>query len=97
MRVCLADDVALDLHVHHDEVCTVEHIGHDATNKSGGEDNGVRFFHIKELLDGVLICQVQFLMAAAHQIVIAPLLEVVPYCRANQPVVAGYVNLAVFA
>ena len=66
MGVGLADDIALDLHVHHDEVGTVEHIGHDATHKGSGQHHCIRLFLIKELLDSILVGQVQFLVAPAN-------------------------------
>ena len=56
MGVGLGDDVALDLHVHHDEVGTVEHIGHDATNKGSSQYNSIGLFFVEEGLHSILIC-----------------------------------------
>ena len=51
----LAEHVALDFHVHHHEVCTVERVCHDAADKCRRKHHCVRAFFVKELLDGILV------------------------------------------
>ena len=80
MGVCFADDIALNLHVHHDEVCPIEHIGHDAAYEGCGQHNGIGLFFIEELPDCYLVCQVQFFVAAANKVIISPTLQIIPYC-----------------
>ena len=96
MGVGLGDDVALDLHVHHDEVGTVEHVGHDAAHKGCRQHHCIGLFLIEEGLDSVLVGQVQLLMASANEIRVAPLLEVVPYGRTYKAIVACYVDFTFF-
>ena len=72
--VGFADHIALDLHVHHDEVGAVEAVGHDTADEGGGQHHGVRTLFVEELLDGVLVGQVEFLVAATHEVGIAALL-----------------------
>ena len=55
MGVGFRDDIALDLHVHHDEVGTIEHIGHDAADKGCGKDYGIGALFIEEATDSDLI------------------------------------------
>ena len=93
--VRLGDHVALDPHVHHDEVGAVEAVGHYATDEGGGEDDGVRALLVEETSYGVLVRKVQFLMGASHEVVVAAGLEVVPDGGADQPAVAGDIYLAV--
>ena len=93
VRVCLAEHVALDLHVHHHKVGTVERVGHDATHKGSGEHHRIGAFLIKELLDRILVREVEFLMIAPNQVVVATGLEVIPNGRAHQAVVACNVDL----
>ena len=96
MGIGLADHVALDLHVHHDEVCSIEHIGHNATHKGSGQHHSIQLFFIKELLDSVLVGQVQFLVAAANKVGVTSLQQVVPDDRTNKAVVACYVYFRCF-
>ena len=93
MGIGLGDDVALDLHVHHDEVGTVEHVGHDAAHKGSCQNYSIRLFFIKEGLDGILVGQVQLLVATANQIGVAPLFEVIPNSRTHKAIVACNVYL----
>lgn len=51
----LAEHVALDFHVHHHEVCTVERVCHDAADKCRRKHHCVGAFFVKELLDGILV------------------------------------------
>ena len=96
VRVGLTDHVALDLHVHHNEVRTVEHIGHNATHKGSGQHHCIGLLLVKERLDRVLVRQVQLLMAAAHQVIISSLLEVIPYGRTHKAIVACHVYFTLF-
>ena len=68
MGVGFTDDVALYLHVHHDEVRPIEHIGHNAAHKSSRQHHSIRLLFIKELLDSILIRQVQLLVAPANKV-----------------------------
>ena len=80
VSVGLGDDVALDLHVHHDEVSTVEHVGHDAAHEGCGQDNCIGTLFIEERLDLVLVSQIQFFMTAAHEVGVTTLFQIVPDC-----------------
>ena len=93
VRIGLAEHVALDLHVHHHKVGTVERVGHDATHKGSGEHHRIGALLIKELLDRILVREVEFLMIAPNQVVVATGLEVIPNGRAHQAVVACNVDL----
>ena len=79
MGIGLADDIALDLHVHHDEVSTIERVRHNTAYKCSCQYHCVRLFFIEELLDGYLIGQVQLLVAAANKVIITPTLQIIPY------------------
>ena len=92
----LLDDIALHLHVLHDEVSTIERVGHDAAHEGSGEHHGVGLLLVKEVLYCELVREVQFLVCAAHKIVVAALFQVVPDGRAHQAVVPGNVNLVCF-
>ena len=93
MGVCLGDNVALDLHVHHDEVSTIERVGHDATHEGCGEYHCIWAFLIEELFDGYLICKVEFFVRTTNQIRVAPLKEVIPNSGTHKSVVSRYINL----
>ena len=96
VRVGLAEHVALDLHVHHHEVGTVERVGHDAAHEGCGKHHRVGAFLVKELLNGILVREVKFLMGAANQVVIAARHEIIPNGRAHQAMVARNVDLSAF-
>ena len=96
MGIGLGDDVALDLHVHHDEVGTVEHVGHDAAHKGCGQHHCIGLLLVEEGLDSILVGQVQLFVTSANEIRVAPLLEVVPYGRTYKAVVACHINLTFF-
>ena len=93
VEVGLLDDVALHLHVLHDEVGTVERVGHDAAHEGGGEDDGVGLFLVEEGLNGGLVGKVELTVAAAHEVVVAAGLEVVPDGGAHESVVSRDVYL----
>ena len=93
--ICLTDNVALDLHVHHDEVGTVEAVGHDASHESGCQHNGIGLLFIEELLDSVLVGQIHLLNGLANQIIVSTFLEVFPNGGANQSGVACHINLCI--
>ena len=95
MGIGLTDDVALDLHVHHDEVSAIERVGHDAAHKGSSQDHCIWLFFIEELPDSHLVCQVQFLMTSAHEVGIASLKQVIPYSRAHKSIVACYVYFTI--
>ena len=88
MGIGLGDDVALDLHVHHDEVGTVEHVGHDAAHKGCCQHHGIGLFGIEERLDLVLVSEVELAMAAAHEVGVASLFQIVPDGGTHKAVVA---------
>ena len=95
--VGLADDVALNFHIHHYEVRPVEAVGHYSADERGCEHYGIRSFFIEELLHRILVCEIQFLVVAAYEIIVAPAFEIVPDGGAYEAVVAGYVDFAFFA
>ena len=97
VQIGLLDDVALHLHVLHDEVGTVERVGHDAPYEGSGQHHGFGPLGIEELRHGPLVRQVQFAVASPHQIPIPPLLEVLPNGRSHESTVAGNINLAILA
>ena len=76
--VGLFDDIALHLHVLHDEVGAVQRVSHDATHESCGEHDCVGLLLIKEFLYSELVSKVQFFMRTANKIIVATLLQVVP-------------------
>ena len=94
--VGLGDDIALDLHVHHDEVSTVKTVGHDTTYKGGRQHDGVRTFFVEELLHCHLVGQVEFPMTPPYQIGIAPRKEIVPYRGSHQSLVPRHIYLRSF-
>lgn len=93
MGVSFAKHVALDFHVHHHEIGTVKRVCHDTADKSCSKYYGVGAFFVKELLDGILVGKVEFLVGAANKVVVAAGLKVIPDGGAHQPVVARDVNL----
>ena len=58
MKIALLNNIALHLHILHDEVCTIEIVCHNTSNESSSKDNGIRFLFIKETLHSLLICQI---------------------------------------
>ena len=93
MGISLANDITLDFHVHHNEICTIERVGHNTANKSCCQNNGVGLFLIKELLDGNLIREIEFLMATPHKIRVTSLKEIIPNGGTHKSVVSRYVYL----
>ena len=66
MCIGLTDNIALNFHIHHDEVCTIERIGHDAADECGSKNYGVGAFLVKKTFDGNLIGQIKFLVTASY-------------------------------
>ena len=95
MSVSLRDNIALNLHVHHHKISTIEAICHDAAHESGCKHNSIRLFFIKELLYRILVGQIQLFMRAAHQIIITSRFEVIPDSRTHKSIVSSYINLTV--
>ena len=93
VSVGFAEHVALDLHVHHHEVRAIERVCHDASYKGCGKHHCIGTFFVKELLDGILVGKVKFLVCAADKVVVPAGLEVVPDGRTDQPMVASDINL----
>ena len=92
MGVGLADDIALHLHVLHDEVCAIQGIGHDPAHEGGCKYHCVRTFLIKETPHRQLVGEVKFAVGAAYEIRVAAGLEIVPDGGAYQAPMAGYVD-----
>ncbi len=88
---CLADDVLLDLEVLVYEVGGVGAVGQYPTNVCGCEDYGVGLFLVEEVAYGVGVEQVELAVSASYQVGVSALDEVVPYCRAYEAAVSGYV------
>ena len=95
MSVGLADDIALNLHVHHDEICAIERVGHDTTDECGSKDHCIGAFFVEESLDGNLVGEIQFLMTASDQIGITALQQVIPNSGTHKSVVSRYINFAI--
>jgi len=93
MQISLFDDVALHLHVLHDEVGTIEEVGHDTTHEGGGKHHGIGTLLVEEVLDGLLVGEVELAMTAADEVGISSRKEVVPNGGAYQAVVARNVYL----
>ena len=94
--VSLLNDVVLHLHILHDEISTLERVGHDTTNEGSGEHHGVGLLLVKEVLYCELVSKVQFFVCAANKIIVATLLQVVPNSRSYQSMMTGNVNLRIF-
>ena len=78
--VGLADDIALNLHIHHYEVRPVEAVCHDPAHECCREHDGIWLLLVEELLHRILVGEVELLVAAAYEVLIATALEVVPDC-----------------
>lgn len=91
--VGFAEHIALDFHVHHHEVGAVERVCHNAANESRSKDYSIGAFFVKELLDGILVREVEFLMGTSDKVIVPAGLEVVPNSRTDQPMVASYIDL----
>ena len=85
MCIGLAYDIALDLHIHHYEVSAVEAVCHDSAHKCGSEHNGIGLLLVEELLHRILVGEVEFLVAAAYEVLIATALEVVQTAEPTRP------------
>lgn len=95
VRVGFAEHIALNLHVHHHEVRSIERICHNTAHESSGEHHGIGLFFVKKLLDGILIGKVEFLVSAANKIVVASGFQIIPDGGAHQPMVARNVDFCV--
>ena len=95
MAIGLADDVALDEHVLHDEVGPVEGVGHDAADEGSGENDGVGALAVEEVADGQLVGEVKLAMGSTYEVVVAACPEVVPDGGTYEPAVACDVNLTI--
>ena len=58
MGVGFTEHVALDFHVHHHEIGTIQGVGHDSADKSRREHHGIRAFFVKKFLDSILIREI---------------------------------------
>jgi hypothetical protein len=97
MSIGFTDDIALYLHVHHNEVGTIKRVCHDTTYKGCCENYCIGALFIEELLHGYLIGKVELFMTATNKIGISALKKVVPNGTAYKTVMASYINLAIFA
>ena len=95
MGVGLADDVALDLHVHHDEVGAIQAVGHDAAHESGCQHHRIGLLAVEEGLHGRLVGQVHLMDGQAHQIIVSPFLQVIPDGGTHQPGVPCHVDFRI--
>ena len=95
MAVCVADDVALHFHVLHNEVGTVQGVGHDSPDESGCKYHSIRSFLIEEFLDCILVCEVEFFVCATYEVSVTPFFQVIPNGRAHKSAMAGDVYFAV--
>ena len=78
VSVCFAEHVALDFHVHHHEIGTIERVRHNATHESSSEHHGIRSFLVKKLLNGVLVSEVKFFMGTTNQVVVPTGFQIIP-------------------
>ena len=95
MFVRLLNHVALDLHVLHNEVCTIEAVCHDATYESSSENDSLGTFLVEELAHGGLVREVEFGVTAADEVVITALPKVVPYSRSDESAMPGNVYFCI--
>ena len=88
MRVGIADDVALDLHVHHDEVGPIEAVCHNATHEGGRQDHRVGSLLVEEPLHGIRVGKIKLLMGTTDQIGVTSPHQVIPDGGAYKPSMA---------
>ena len=62
MGVCLRDNIALNLHVHHHKVSTIKAVSHNTTHEGSCQHYCIRLLLIKEFLYRILVGQIQLLM-----------------------------------
>ena len=72
MLIALPYHVLLDLEVAPDEIGPVAQVGHNAADKGGGEDHGIRLLGIEKCLDGGAVEKVELGVGAADEIGVAP-------------------------
>ncbi len=90
--VRLLYDIALNLHVLHDEVGAIKRVRHYSANKSSGKNDGIRLFLVKETSNGQLVCEVQLTVGSPNKVVVPTLFEIIPNCGTNKTMVAGNIN-----
>ena len=71
-------------------------VGHDAAHLGGGQEYVFRSFSLKERFDISLSREVQFLVSAQEQVVVALSLKFAHDGRAHHTPVAGNINFCVF-
>ena len=87
------NDVHLKYHVVVHEVCQSTLVGHDASHLSCGKEDVLGLLFGKELLDGILPGQVEFLMRSCYDIGVSLPLQLPDYSRADHASVACDINL----
>lgn len=92
----LSNHVLLNLQVLVDKVRTVLQVGHDAPHVCSRQNHRIRLFLVEERLNCHRIQQVQLLVRTSHQVIVAPLLQVVPDSGTHQSVVSRYIYLSRF-
>ena len=92
----LADDVLLDLQILIDKVRAVLQVSHNAAHVSRSQHHRFGAFLVEEALHGCGVQQIQFAVAAPHEVAVTPLFQVVPNGRADKAVVARHENLCIF-
>lgn len=93
MCIGLGDDVALHLHVHHDEVGSIERVGHDAAYKGRSQDHRVGSLLVEELLDRILVSEVKLLMGSTDKVGVTSPLQVLPYGGTYKAAMTCNINL----
>ena len=96
MGICLTNHIALDLHIHHHEVGTIEAVGHDTAHESSSQYYSIWLLLIEEFLYCILIGEVEFLVTSTYEIIITTGLEVVPDSGTDKTIVSCNINFTIF-
>ena len=95
VTIGLADDVALHEHVLHDEVGSIERVGHDATHEGCRQNDGLGALLVEEASHGQLVGEVKLAVATPNKVGITTLQEIVPDGRANKSPMAGHIDFRI--
>ena len=68
MCISLRDNIALNLHIHHYEIGSIEAVCHDTADKGSRKNNRIGTFFIKETFYGILICKIEFIVSPSYKI-----------------------------
>ena len=96
MAETLPYHILLNLQVLINKIGTVKTVRHDAAHMCRCQNDILGLLFIKKLLHSLPVQQIQFFVRTAYQIGISLLLQIIPYSRPHQPVVACYIYLGCF-